>query len=101
MAKLPDRRFSLAVIGHELIEALYCKLRGITTEQCDAFDDWMETQYKLGAISVTFEGGFHKNCPYRVGHIMGAIWENIVIYGTFASMDKYEAACNKVMGIIP
>lgn len=99
VAKLPDRRFWIAVAGHELIEALWCKLRGITTETCDAFDDWAEGQYQLGNWPKTFEAGFYKTCPYKVGHVMGSYWERIIITLTGASWQTYDRACNDVMKI--
>lgn len=97
--RLAKRRYELAVWGHELIEALYCWLFRKTTEQCDVFDEWMEGQYQLGNYPLTFEGGFHKKCPYRWGHILGAAWEYVCIYGTFAGWRGYEKSCNAVMGI--
>ena len=99
VARLPDRRFFLSVLGHEFIEVMYCWMRGITTEQCDKFDDWMELEYSSGRIPKTFEGGFHKDCPYRIGHVMGSWWEWAFIHGTFASWKSYDKACNIVMKI--
>ena len=106
VAKLPDWRFSLAVILHEGIEALWCWLRGVSTETCDSFDDWMESEYSSGRIPKTFEGGCHKDCPYRVGHWLGMRLEDITIFLTFPftrwknAMRLYEIECNKVMGIV-
>lgn len=98
---LKKRRHLAAVIGHELIEAAWCKVWGITTEVCDRFDIWMEHEYELGHYPYTFEGGFHKACPYRWGHILGCAWEYLCVYGTFASWRDYEKSCNEVMGIQP
>lgn len=98
---LKKKRWLAAVIGHELIEAAWCKMRGITTEQCDEFDLWMEGEYERGAYPYSFEGGFHPNAPYRWGHILGCGWEYLVIYGTFASWRRYSENCNRVMGIQP
>lgn len=99
VSKLPDWRYSLAVIGHEFIEAAWCKLFRIYTEECDAFDDWMETQYASGNVRSDFEGGFHEHCPYRTGHVLGSWWERFVITVTFASWKSYDRACNDVMGL--
>lgn len=99
VANLPDWRFSLAVIGHEFIEVFYCWLFGITTERADKFDDWMEGEYESGRIPKDFEGGFHKDCPYRLGHLAGYVFEVICITLTLASWKKYGDACNRVMGL--
>lgn len=96
---LPKRRFLAAVIGHELIESAWCKLWGITTEVCDRFDIWMEHEYELGHYPYTFEGGFHKACPYRRGHQMGCVMERIIIHFSFASWRDYSRCCNKAMNI--
>lgn len=92
-------RFEAAVWGHELIEALYCKLLGITTEEADAFDEYYERQYELGTISKIEEPGDDPRCPYHRGHRMGVWWEHLWIYMTGGGWRKYDAACNKVMGI--
>jgi len=100
VSKLGDWRFEAAVLGHELLEALYCKLAGVTTEVCDAWDDWVERQYENGSISKEVEGGDIRACPYYWGHQAGVLWEYVCIYGTFASFEKYEAECNRVMDIL-
>ncbi len=99
VAKLPDWRMGLAVIGHELLEALYCKVRGISTIACDDFDDWAETQYAQNIWPKTFEAGFFESCPYRIGHVIGSYWERFIITVTFANWRLYDQACNRVMGI--
>lgn len=98
-AKMRQKRFEIAVFGHELIEALYCRLRGITTEQCDIFDNECEWELIRGTRDKHKEPGFDKKCPYRWGHILGAAWEYAWIYGTFGSWKKYEQNCNQIMGI--
>ena len=97
--KTSDWRFTLAVLGHEIIEAFYCWFRGITTEECDKFDIMIEAEYDSGKKPASEEGGFDKRSPYRWGHILGAGWEYIAIYGTFASWKKYINEMNKLMGI--
>jgi hypothetical protein len=99
VSQMKSRRHVWAVVGHELIEAFYCWVFHKTTEQCDLFDDWMDREYETGKYPLTYEGGFHPQCPYRWGHWLGVIWEYVCIYGTFASFSKYEAECNKLLGI--
>lgn len=99
VAKLPDLRFELAVWGHEIIEALYCKLFGVTTEAADAFDELYERMYATGEKSPLEEAGDDRACPYHWGHMAGVVWEYVCIYGTLASWPKYAAACNAAMDI--
>jgi len=99
VARLPDWRFTAAVFGHEFLEALYCWFMGITTETCDAYDERAEKEFADGTRDVHDEPGFCRDCPYRWGHVVGAVWEYICIYGTFASWTEYEKSCNEVMGI--
>jgi hypothetical protein len=94
-----DWRYTLAVLGHEIIEALYCKLTHVTTEACDKFDIMIEKEYETGVKPYEEEGGFDKRSPYRWGHIMGAVWEYLIIHATFASWKKYDVECNKLMEI--
>lgn len=99
VSRMKSKRHVAAVIGHELIEAAYCKIFGITTEAADAFDDWMDVEYETGKYPLSYEGGFHPKCPYRIGHILGVVWEYVCVYGTFASWSSYERECNALLGI--
>ena len=89
----------LAVFGHECIEALYCWLRGITTEDCDKFDAFYEAEYEAGRIPKTQEAGHDPRCCYHWGHMAGVVWEYVCIYGTFGSWKAYGDDCNRIMGI--
>lgn len=99
VSKMKDWRHELAVWGHELIEVAYCKLMGITTEECDKFDDAFEKRYESGEISPMVEGGDQKECPYYVGHRLGVAWEHFIIALTFAGWKRYVLACEAQMGI--
>ncbi len=92
-------RHELAVFGHECIEAIYCWLLGITTEQCDAWDAYYEREYDSGRISKEIEAGDDPRCPYHWGHMAGVVWEYLCIYATFGSWKKYSDECNHIMGI--
>jgi len=99
VSKLPDWRFNIAVLGHELIEVFYCWLFKITTERCDRFDESYEKKYESGEVSPEFEPGCDPQCPYHWGHMAGIVWERLFIHGTLASWNKYNDECNKIMGI--
>jgi hypothetical protein len=99
VVQMRDRRFELAVWGHECIEALYCWLFGVTTEEADKFDIFYEGEYAAGRIPLTSEPGHDRRCPYHWGHMIGVAWEYVCIYGTFASFKKYGAECDRIMEI--
>lgn len=99
VTRMRDWRFEAAVWGHEIIEAVYCWIFGITTEVCDEFDAFYEREYEAGRIHKSVEPGHDPKCPYHIGHMMGVCWEHICIPMLFASWKSYEAECNRVMGI--
>jgi hypothetical protein len=99
VSMLSDWRFNLAVLGHELIEVFYCWIFHKTTEECDRFDDIYEDLYKVGKVSPEVEPGTDPACPYHWGHMAGMVWEWLCIHLTLASWKKYDAECNKIMGI--
>jgi hypothetical protein len=101
VSKMTDWRFEWAVIGHELIEAMFCWLFGITTEECDKFDGRCEREFASGDRCKSIEPGFDKECPYRIGHILGAAWEYAWIHLSLASWSEYDEECNRLMGITP
>lgn len=99
LAQMCDWRYEVAVLFHELIEFFWCQRRGIKTQPCDDFDEWFERQYELGKYPKTAESGFHKDCPYRGGHVWGSRFERVVTFILACSWKKYCAECNHVMGI--
>lgn len=93
MAKL---RFIAAVVGHELIEALYCRLCGITTEECDRWDSEFEQRYSSGTLPVDIEPGDDPKCPYHRGHWLGCVWERVWIALTLAGWEAYTSECDRL-----
>lgn len=89
----------IIVLFHELIEAAICKSNGITTEECDAFDDLFELEYEQGIWPKSVEAGFDKRCPYRKGHIWGTRFECIVIWLLDGNKKELDAECDKLMGV--
>lgn len=96
-APLSRRRYAWAVIGHELIEAAYCWLRGITTGECDQWDAACEERLRAGALPLEVEPGDIRECPYYWGHQAGCWWERLVIFVTLASWSSYIAECLSIM----
>ncbi len=88
----------IAVLFHELIESCMCISKGITTEECDAFDEIFEREYELGIWPKSVEAGYDPRCPYRRGHIWGSRFERVVIFLLGASWKDCNAECDKLMG---
>ncbi len=97
--KMDDWRHEVAVWGHEILEALYCWIMGIPTEDCDAFDDRYEQGYRRGTIPLTYEPGDDRRCPYFWGHWLGKCWEHVWVRASFCSWRKYLQECDRAMGI--
>lgn len=93
---LSKKRYRVAVIGHELIEAFYCWCFHITTEECDRWDSKFEQWYKDGRASIEQEPGDAPDCPYHRGHWLGCLWERVCITLTFAGWREYVAECNSI-----
>jgi hypothetical protein len=98
---LSKRRYRWAVLGHEIIEAVYCKLFRVTTEEADRWDIAFERSYEVGEFPYSFEAGDHPDCPYFFGHRLGVAWEYFCVYCTFADWADYERDCCAAMGIEP
>ncbi len=99
VSKMGDWRHEMAVWGHEIIESFYCKLMGITTEECDEFDAVFEMKYVTGEVSPLVEAGDQAECPYHTGHFLGCLWERFFICISLCNWKSYVVECEKQMGI--
>jgi hypothetical protein len=99
IAELPDWRYTIAVLFHELIEWAVSHQRGVTTEEADAFDQFYEDGYAAGRINPAREAGFDKKCPYGLGHRWGARMERLVIWLLRADFEEYGRVCNEAMSV--
>lgn len=52
VSKLPDRRFEILVAVHELVEAEWCRQRGVTPEEVTAFDEKYEKNRQVQIASL-------------------------------------------------
>jgi hypothetical protein len=89
----------VAVLFHELIESAWCISKGITTAECDAFDDMFELEYASGLWPKSVEAGFDKRCPYRKGHVWGSRFEKLVLWILGADKKACDAECDALMGV--
>lgn len=87
----------IATVFHELIEAGICISKGITTEECDAFDAQFEEEYKRKKWDINTEAGLDKRCPYRKGHIWGNRLEWLVMFLLGADKKIHDKECLMLM----
>jgi hypothetical protein len=73
VSDLGDWRMEALLAVHELVEALLCKAKGITTEQVD---DW-DLGYGRGRYSSS-DPGADPACPYHREHVRATSVEHIV-----------------------
>jgi hypothetical protein len=94
---MKDFRHTLMVFLHEIVEVFLCIKDGITTEECDAFDEIYEQGYKDGTIPVEKEAGYDKKCPYRKGHVWGdrVSWFVGVLLGV--NWKEYSRECDELI----
>lgn len=79
----PDPRYEILIAVHELIEAVLCEHRGITTKMVDDFD----------MSNPTFdEPGEHPDCPYRKEHKTAEIIERILAQALDVDFNDYIEA---------
>jgi hypothetical protein len=93
---LSDWRFTLAVLFHEIIEWAITKAAGITTVECDIFDEAWEDDCDSGVRSLADEPGDDPACPYHRGHMWGSQFERLVIFLSGASWSEYLDECGRI-----
>jgi hypothetical protein len=93
--RLPDWRYQISVTFHELIELCWCKLHGVTTKECDDFDEIYEELYRSGKIPQTKDPGDDKKCPYYRGHQWGKLFERIVCFILKVKWKEYVKSCRE------
>jgi hypothetical protein len=87
----------VAVLFHELIEFFMCYSKGITTAECDAFDELFEQEYDAGIWPKSVEAGFDPRCPYRKGHLWGTRFERLVIWLIGGDWKACNKECDQLM----
>ena len=97
--QMSDWRYMVAVLFHEMIEWAVTKSKGVTTAECDAFDEMYEVQYEEGRNKAD-EPGDDKACPYYLGHQHGNRIERMVIFLLGASWKDYLKECGEICGCI-
>ena len=80
----PDERHQQLVAVHELLEALFCNVDGVSQEAVDAFD--------MGPGAKLYEPGNSTDAPYHAQHDFATEIENFVARGLGVDWDEYLAA---------
>ena len=92
-SELNNWRYEFLVQFHELIEAMLCFSRGITTEVVDKFDMEYENRRDIGDES---EPGDDSNAPYRREHFFATSLERLMAAELGVDWDKYEEEIYKL-----
>jgi hypothetical protein len=87
VAGIGDRRMEALIGVHELIEALLCDRRGITTQAVDAFDKMFEATRKDDDPS---EPGDSPLAPYRREHFFATTVERMLAAEMGVDWIEYE-----------
>jgi hypothetical protein len=88
VSKTEDPRSQWAVAYHELIEALLCTNRGITSQQVDDFDMDKGAEYD--------EPGRHPSAPYHREHIFATAAERRFIETLGIHWDEHEKTIDQL-----
>ena len=80
VVKQEDSRAHMLVALHELVEALLCTQRGITTEMVDKFDFQAKTD----------DPGTEPGCPYGKEHAFASAIERLVAHEMGVDFKKYD-----------
>ncbi len=83
VSRLGNWRYEAAVAIHELVEALGCRDKGITSEQVDAFDN---------AYDGDGEPGHDPQAPYHKQHEFATMIERQIIDMFGLDWEQYDAA---------
>jgi hypothetical protein len=92
VSHMDNRDYEDLVAVHELIEAILCRKRGITTEMADAFDADFEKKNLTPFDNI--EPGNDPRCPYRHEHFVATIIEMMLAHELGVDWSEYDAAVN-------
>lgn len=86
----------LALIVHELVEAVVCREDGISAEMVDQFDFGFIEGQKNGVIPKDAEPGDHPDAPYKEQHELATRIEKEVLHSVGMTWAEYMQICAKV-----
>lgn len=93
VSNLGNWRYNFLVAFHEMIEAILCMDRNITTEMVDQFDIDYEAKRSLEDES---EPGDHPDAPYRKEHFFATSLERLMAGELKVDWAKYENEINNL-----
>lgn len=93
VSNLGDWHYNFLVAFHELVEAVLCFDRGITTEEVDKFDKEFEAKRDIGD---TDEPGDNPEAPYWDEHFFATSLERLMCREMELDWQDYEEAINNL-----
>ena len=92
VSKMSDNKawdYAEMIVGiHEVIEALMCKVNGVSTETVDKFDQ--DPKYIKECEELDIEPGDHPMAPYKVEHLFATGVEKLLCVGLDIDWYAYE-----------
>lgn len=99
----PDKRYSIALFLHEVIEFFLCRAAGITVLTIDNFDIIYENTRKSGIAPCGCrhleEPGNDPHAPYYAQHQVASVCERLIVEGMGIKWDDYERAVETLSGM--
>src|SRR5882672_1464250 len=100
VARMSRWQYELCILAHELVEWAICQRDGVSTKDCDDFDDLWESEFQAGKHSLEAEAGFDRRCPYRRGHVLGTRVEWLLCRLLGVSWSQYCADCMMALEVL-
>lgn len=92
VSKMTDERYELALMVHEVVEAILCRHNGVHVPTVDDYD--MEFEAKNPDSKV--EAGDQPDCPYAREHSLATAAERIVAAELGVKWKLYDEELNKL-----
>lgn len=73
---------------HEAVEAMLCRMSGVTEEMVDKFDNAPDVIDRCGKLAI--EPGDDRDAPYRQQHCLATGIERILCFALGIAWDDYE-----------
>lgn len=92
VSKMSDERFELALMVHEMVEALLCRHNGVLQATVDDYD----LEFEAKNPDAKIEAGDQPDCPYAKEHSLATAAERIVAAELGVPWKAYDNELNKL-----
>lgn len=92
-SRMSHPAYTLAIMVHEMVEFLLCRLHGINEKRITAFDKKHEEERRVGLRHFDEEPGDAMDAPYRAEHQAATHVERAVIAAFDLKWEDYECEC--------